>query len=74
MSETTPPVNKSPGRIFGLIERVGNKIPNPFILVEFAIWQAKILDLSHELTKHQQSTEQQMALFSSQTQITTTSR
>lgn len=37
MSETTPPVNKSPGRIFGLIERVGNKIPNPFILVEFAI-------------------------------------
>ncbi|PHM62060.1 p-aminobenzoyl-glutamate transporter [Xenorhabdus ishibashii] len=32
MSEATIPVNKNPGRILGWIERIGNKIPNPFIL------------------------------------------
>ncbi|MBS9422312.1 p-aminobenzoyl-glutamate transporter [Photorhabdus caribbeanensis] len=37
MSETTIPVNKSPGRILGWIERVGNKIPNPFILFIYLI-------------------------------------
>ncbi|PHM71878.1 p-aminobenzoyl-glutamate transporter [Xenorhabdus kozodoii] len=32
MSEATMPVNKRPGRILGWVERVGNKIPNPFVL------------------------------------------
>ncbi|PHM50730.1 p-aminobenzoyl-glutamate transporter [Xenorhabdus miraniensis] len=32
MSEATIPANKSPGRILGWIEKVGNKIPNPFVL------------------------------------------
>lgn len=37
MSGTTAPVNKSPGAIFRWIERVGNKIPNPFILFVYLL-------------------------------------
>lgn len=36
MSETTA-ANKSPGKIFYWIERIGNKIPNPFLLFVYLI-------------------------------------
>lgn len=36
MSEATRPA-KSPGKIFNWIERVGNKIPNPFLLFVYLI-------------------------------------
>ncbi len=36
MSETTA-ANKSPGRIFYWIERIGNKVPNPFLLFVYLI-------------------------------------
>jgi aminobenzoyl-glutamate transport protein len=37
MSEATTSVNKSPGRIFYWVERIGNKIPNPFLLFVYLI-------------------------------------
>ena len=37
MSQTTTSMNKSPGAIFRWIERVGNKIPNPFILFVYLL-------------------------------------
>ena len=36
MSETTA-ANKSPGKIFYWIERIGNKVPNPFLLFVYLI-------------------------------------
>ncbi len=38
MSEATTPINKSPGRVFYWVERIGNKIPNPFLLFVYLIW------------------------------------
>ena len=29
--------NRSPGKLFGWIERVGNKVPNPFLLFVYLI-------------------------------------
>ena len=29
--------NRSPGKVFGWIERVGNKVPNPFLLFVYLI-------------------------------------
>ncbi|HGM5490730.1 TPA: p-aminobenzoyl-glutamate transporter [Serratia fonticola] len=37
MSEVTSSANKSPGRIFYWVERIGNKIPNPFLLFVYLI-------------------------------------
>ncbi|MEX2942721.1 p-aminobenzoyl-glutamate transporter [Serratia fonticola] len=37
MSEIASSANKSPGRIFYWIERIGNKIPNPFLLFVYLI-------------------------------------
>lgn len=37
MSEATTPINKSPGRVFYWVERIGNKIPNPFLLFVYLI-------------------------------------
>ncbi|MFS2223251.1 p-aminobenzoyl-glutamate transporter [Pantoea sp. B65] len=37
MSGMTSPDNKSPGRIFYWVERIGNKIPNPFLLFVYLI-------------------------------------
>ncbi|CAI1550497.1 p-aminobenzoyl-glutamate transporter [Serratia fonticola] len=37
MSEIASSANKSPGRIFCWVERIGNKIPNPFLLFVYLI-------------------------------------
>lgn len=37
MSEIASSANKSPGRIFYWVERIGNKIPNPFLLFVYLI-------------------------------------
>lgn len=37
MSEIASSANKSPGRIFHWVERIGNKIPNPFLLFVYLI-------------------------------------
>ncbi|AML56985.1 p-aminobenzoyl-glutamate transporter [Serratia rubidaea] len=37
MSEVTTSANKSPGRVFYWVERIGNKIPNPFLLFVYLI-------------------------------------
>ncbi len=37
MNQTATSMNKSPGAIFRWIERVGNKIPNPFILFVYLL-------------------------------------
>lgn len=37
MTEAATPPVKSPGKIFNMIERVGNKIPNPFLLFVYLI-------------------------------------
>ncbi|MEZ0583910.1 p-aminobenzoyl-glutamate transporter [Erwinia sp. STN24] len=36
MSDTTAP-GKSPGRVFSWVERIGNKVPNPFLLFVYLI-------------------------------------
>ncbi|RYM51096.1 p-aminobenzoyl-glutamate transporter [Serratia proteamaculans] len=37
MSEVTTSADKSPGRVFYWVERIGNKIPNPFLLFVYLI-------------------------------------
>lgn len=37
MSEAATPAGKSPGKLFNCIERIGNKVPNPFLLFVYLI-------------------------------------